>query len=223
MRPKLKLESCEVVKTIVQCDFDGTITEKDVSFLILDAFADGDWRQIWAEYKGGKIPVGRFNTRAFAMVKADEQTLLDYVKGKVKIRTGFRELLACCEQKGFRFVIVSNGLDFYIEAILRDMGLDNVEVFAAQTRFGADGIDVRYIGPGGEQLEDRFKDEYVGLFKERGYQVIYVGNGASDISPARQSQRVFATGDLLASCKKANLNCTPFVDLNDIIKDLELL
>ncbi len=211
------------MKTVVQCDFDGTLTEKDVSFMILDAFAGGDWRQILEEYREGKIPVGRFNTEAFAMVKADEQTLLGFVRRKARVRDGFRELLACCERKGFRFIIVSNGLDFYIRAILRDMCLDDIEVFAAQNRFGSDGIDVRYIGPDGAQLEDLFKDAYVRLFKEGGYRVIYVGNGASDISPARESFRVFATGDLLASCKKANLNCIPFIDLTDIIKDLELL
>ena len=59
------------VKILVQCDFDGTITEEDVSFLILDAFADGDWRKLLEEYKGGRITVGSFNTRAFNIVNLD--------------------------------------------------------------------------------------------------------------------------------------------------------
>jgi len=79
------------VKTLVQCDFDGTITEEDVSFLILDAFATGDWRQLLADYREGKISVGYFNMKAFAMVKADKQTLLQFVKSKAKIRAGFHE------------------------------------------------------------------------------------------------------------------------------------
>jgi len=40
------------MKTMVQCDFDGTITEEDVSFFLLDTFADGDWRQLWKDYVG---------------------------------------------------------------------------------------------------------------------------------------------------------------------------
>lgn len=210
-------------KTIIQCDFDGTITEKDVSFLILDTFADGDWRQVLAQYREGKIPVGRFNTRAFAMVKADEQTLLGFIKGRARIRAGFSELLACCERKGFQFAIVSNGLDFYIKAMLGDMGIDDIEVFAAQNWFGTNGIDVRYIGPQGDQLEDGFKDAYVRLFQEGGYRVIYIGNGDSDLSPARQSHHIFATGDLLDECKKMKLGCTPFTDLNEVVKVLELM
>ena len=211
------------MKTLFQCDFDGTLTQEDVSFLILDAFGSRDWRQLLTQYREGKISVGRFNMKAFAMVKADKQTLLKFVKSKAKIRDGFRELLAYCHRKGFEFVIVSNGLDFYIETILRDIGMDNIEIFAAQTQFSPDGIDVRYIGPDGNQLEDNFKDAYVRLFLGRGYRLIYAGNGISDLSPARQAHHIFATGELLTYCKEMNLNCTPFIDLNDIIRGLEFL
>jgi len=211
------------VKTLFQCDFDGTITQEDISFLILDAFANGDWRQLLTQYRQGKISVGYFNTKAFAMVKADKPTLLRFVKSQAKIRAGFHELLAYCHRRGFRFVIVSNGLDFYIKAILRDIGMDNIEVFAAQTRFSPDGINVRYVGPEGNQLEHSFKEAYVRLFRDRGYQVIYAGNGISDAAPSRQAHWVFATGELLTYCREMNLNCTPFIDLNDVIRGLELL
>ncbi|TET18059.1 MAG: 2,3-diketo-5-methylthio-1-phosphopentane phosphatase [Dehalococcoidia bacterium] len=221
LRPKLG--RCEAVKTLIQCDFDGTITQEDVSFLILDAFASRDWRQLLTEYREGKISVGYFNTKAFAMVKADKQTLLKFVKSRAKIRAGFHELLAYCHRRGFQFVIVSNGLDFYIKTILRDIGIDNIEVFSAQTQFGPNGVNVQYIGPEGNQLEDSFKEAYVRLFRERGYRLIYAGNGVSDISPARQAHHIFATGELLTYCKDMNLNCMPFIDLNDIIRGLEFL
>lgn len=213
------------VKTVVQCDFDGTITKKDVSFLLLDAFADGNWRQLLNDYRGGKISVGVFNREAFAMVKADKQTLVDFIfaKKKVEIRKGFNELLNYCSKKGFKFVIVSNGLDFYIEAVLRDIGVDNIEVYAAQTQFSPEGVKVKYIGPDGSQLEGNFKDAYTELFLSKGYRVVYMGNGISDFSPARLSHHIFATGDLLAYCREKNLNCTPFDDLNDVVRGLELL
>lgn len=213
------------MKTIVQCDFDGTITREDVSFLLLDAFADGDWRRVLDEYRGGKISVGTFNKKAFAMVKADRQTLLDFifVKSKVEVRTGFGELVAFCSKNGLRFVVVSNGLDFYIEAILGDLGIDNIEVFAAQTRFSPDGLGVKYIGPDGNQLVDGFKDAYTDLFLKDGYRVVYVGNGASDFSPARRAHYIFAADDLLAYCQGENLKCTSFAELTDVIRGLELL
>ncbi len=211
------------MKTLVQCDFDGTITEEDMGFLLLDSFASKDWRRLLTEYREDRMSVGRFNTRAFALVKADRQTLLKFVRSKVKIRAGFHELLAYCRRKGFRFVIVSNGLVFYIEAILRDTGVDNIDILAAKADFTSNGIDTKYIGPGGNLLQDGFKEAYIRLFLRKGYRVVYIGNGISDTSPAKQAYHIFATGELLACCKQTNLNCTPFVGLNDVVRGLKLL
>ncbi len=211
------------MKTLVQCDFDGTITEEDVSFQLLDAFANGGWRQMLTEYREGKISVGYFNMTVFTMIKADRQTLCEFARNEAKIRAGFRELLDCCHRKDFRFVIVSNGLDFYIETILGDIGIDNIEVLAAQTHFSPESIEVKYIGPEGNQIQDSFKEAYIRLFLSRGYRVVYVGNGISDIPAAKLAYRIFANGELLDYCKQTNLNYTPFVDLNDIVRGLELL
>lgn len=211
----------EVTKTLVQCDFDGTVTEEDVSFTMLDAFASGDWRQLFKDYQDGKISVGRFNTDAFAMVKADRESLLEVARAQLRMRPGFPEMVAYCRQKGFRFVIVSNGLDFYIEAILRDAGIADIEVFAAQTSFHPECVKVQYIGPDGNFLDDNFKGTYVDSFLGEGYRIIYVGNGTSDVSPAGRCHHVFATGDLVSLCKQANLTCTPFTDFAEVVRVLE--
>jgi 2-hydroxy-3-keto-5-methylthiopentenyl-1-phosphate phosphatase len=211
------------MKTLVQCDFDGTITEEDVSFLLLDKFADGNWRESWEDYVSGRIPVGAFNTRAFAMVKADRKTLLDFIlKGRqVKIRPGFEKLIEHCSRHGLKFVIVSNGLGFYIDAILGERGIKDIDVFAAQSRCRPGGMEVKYIGPSGGQMEDGFKEAHTEVFQKEGYGVVYVGNGLSDIYPARRASRVFATGDLLALCREDGLECTPFADFHDVVRGLE--
>ena len=211
----------EVMKTLVQCDFDGTIAEEDVSFMLLDAFADGDWEQLFREYQEGKISVGRFNADAFAMVKASRESLLEVVRGKVKVRPGFQELVEYCHSKSFRFVIVSNGLDFYIEEILKGIGMTHLEVFAAQTRFQPEGLKVQYIGPDGSYLDEDFKVVYVNSFLREGYRIIYVGNGTSDLAPAKKCHYIFATGVLVDHCKQINLGCTSFTDFNQVIRALE--
>jgi 2-hydroxy-3-keto-5-methylthiopentenyl-1-phosphate phosphatase len=209
------------LKTLLQCDFDGTITEDDASFLLLDTFAQGDWRRSLRDYKEHRISVGQFNTRAFALVKADKLSLLKAIKGKVKIRHGFNELVAYCSRRNFRFVIVSNGLDFYIKAILKEIGLENIEVYAAQTQFHPEGIEVQYIGPDGNQLDDGLKQAYIKLFLKQGCRVIYVGNGDSDILPAKYAHHIFARGELLAYCRENNLGCKPFDDLTEVVNALE--
>jgi 2-hydroxy-3-keto-5-methylthiopentenyl-1-phosphate phosphatase len=211
------------MKTLVQCDFDGTVTEEDASFFILDAFAQGDWRRLLREYKEHRISVGEFNTEAFAMVKDDKPTLLEALKGKVKVRTGLHELVNYCLKKGFRFVIVSNGLDFYIKAVLKDLGLENIEVHAAQASFHPEGMKVQYVGPDGERLEDGFKEAYIKSFLKLGYRVIYMGNGDSDVAPVKYAHHVFATGELLAYCRENNLKYKPFENFIDVVRDIDLL
>ncbi len=211
------------MKTLVQCDFDGTVTEEDTSFFLLDAFAQGDWRRLLREYKERKISVGEFNTKAFAMVKDDKPTLLEALKGKVKVRTGLHELVNYCLKKGFRFVIVSNGLDFYIKAVLKGLGLENIEVHAAQASFHPEGMKVQYVGPDGERLKDGFKEAYIKSFLKLGYRVIYMGNGDSDVAPVKYAHHAFATGELLAYCRENNLKYKPFENLIDVVRDIDLL
>jgi len=213
------------MKYMVQCDFDGTITVEDVSFLLLDEFARGDWRTMLAEYQDGKMSVGVFNTRAFAMIRESEETLLDYVlnSGKVQIRDGLPELLECCAGNGLEFNIVSNGQDFYIKAILNKLGLNGVKYHAATSRFTPDGVDVHYIGPDGDVVTDCFKETHARRFMEQGYRLIYAGNGLSDVYPAKLADHVFAISDMLRRCKEVGITCYPFEDLHDIARHLEKL
>ena len=208
---------------IIQCDFDGTITKEDVSFMLLDAFAQGDWRKIFQEYMENKISVGEFNIRAFGMVKAGRRELLEVTRSKARLRDGLLELVNYCRSRGFRFVVVSNGLDFYIKSILKDAGLGDIEVYAARTRFYRSGLKVQYIAPDGTPLMSDFKASYTRVFLKQGYRVAYIGNGPSDIAPAALAHHIFAREGLLDGCREINLECTPFVDLNDIIRGLKSL
>jgi len=211
------------MKTIVQCDFDGTVTEKDTSFFLLDTFAQGDWRRLLREYKEHRISVGEFNTKAFSMIRAVKPTLVKALDSKIKVRAGFHELVNYCRRRGFRLVIVSNGLDFYIEATLKGLGLNNFEVHAARASFHPEGMDVKYLGPDGKRLEDGFKEAYIQSFLKLGYRVIYVGNGDSDFAPAKYAHLVFATGELLAYCRENNLNYKPFENFTDVVRGIDSL
>ncbi len=213
----------QATKTLVQCDFDGTVTEEDVSYLLLDAFAGENWRQLLKQYEEGEITVGHFNTQAFSMIKDDKGALLEYMNGRVKIRDGFQKLVAYCRRRGFRFTIVSNGLDFYIDNILGNIGMRDIEAFAARTCFTLEGLKVQYVGPDGNYLDSDFKEAHVNSFLGQGYRIIYMGNGDSDLLPARDCHYVFATGTLLDRCKQTNLDCTPFTDFHEVIRVLERL
>jgi 2-hydroxy-3-keto-5-methylthiopentenyl-1-phosphate phosphatase len=207
-------------KILIQCDFDGTVTVDDISFMLLDAFAKGDWRALDDEYTAGKITVGEFNDRAFAMLRADKEEMLDYIKGKAVVRAGFKDFTALCKKKRIRLVIVSNGWDFYVKQILEDMGINDVEYHSAETYFETGRLQVRYVGPEGQVVDTEFKEKYMSKFSNEGYHVVYIGNGTSDLSPAKGAKQIFATDSLLENCRKAGIHCVPFTSFHEICQVL---
>ena len=210
--------------TLIQCDFDGTLTEEDISFLILDNFADGDWRSILEQYKNDQISVGRFNKLAFRMVKADKPTLIRFVRERAELRPGLENLLNYCNSRHFRFTIVSNGMIFYIQTLLKNAGIkEDVEIYAAQAEFNSNGIEACYIGPDGHEIQSGFKEAYIKQFLKEGWRVISIGNGASDIPVAKLAHYTFATEPMLSLCREEGMKCLPFESLDDIIKGLETI
>jgi 2-hydroxy-3-keto-5-methylthiopentenyl-1-phosphate phosphatase len=210
------------MKIAVQLDFDGTVTVEDISFLLLDTFVGSGWRKYLDEYSAGKISVGAFNKKVFGMMIADKKTMTDFVLNSphVKIRPGLKEFIDYCKNKGIEVVIVSNGLTFYIEAILNKLGINGLGIHAAENVFSPCGIMVKYLGPNGKELEAGFKEAYTEMLCKMGYQVIYVGDGFSDISPSRKAKYVFATADLLKRCREEKFKCYPFNDFFDVLPAL---
>ncbi len=208
-------------KLLFQSDFDGTITVEDVSFFILDQYAKGDWRSILEDYKNGRITVGEFNKKAFALVNEDRQTLEEYVVSNYELRPGFEELVSYCAANDIRFVIVSNGLDFYIRAILKHLDIKNLEVFSAQTVFGNHHLETEYFDPAGNAIYDGFKESYSRHFLSKGYDIIYAGNGASDAPAAMLARHAFATESLAIKMREAGKDFHAFSDLHEIIARLK--
>lgn len=213
------------MKLAVQCDFDGTIIEGEIRNLLLEEFADGNWREIVDAFYNGEISVKDCMKQCFSMVKTDEKTLREFIlrSDLIKVRGGFIELYSYCKQKGYHFVIVSNGLNFYIDAILYDLGLRNIEVFAAQNQFSPDGMITKYIGPNGDEPETDFKEAFTELLEKQGYRVVCIGDSISDIFTAKRASHVFATGNLCSYCRKENLNYISFETFHDVIRGFKAI
>lgn len=209
-----------MIKKLIQCDFDGTVTNIDVSLLVLEQFAAGKWQHYWDQYQNGEITVGKFNDIVFGMIRAGRDQILEFIKDRYFVRPGFSDLIKYCGENDIKFVIVSNGLDFYIGETLKKYGLNNIEYHAAETDFTSEGMKVRYVAHNGLHLDDDFKLSYTQLFREQGYRIVYIGDGHSDLEPARNCEKVFATDSLLKHCRDQNMDCTEFDDFNKVIKGI---
>ena len=205
--------------TLIQCDFDATLTIGEVSHTLLEHFAEGDWKSIQARYYNGKIPVEECNTWQFAMIKAKPELIKEFLitPGNVVMRPGVKEFFTFGRERGWDYSIISNGLQFYIEVILDNLGISGVEVIAAECDFQPGGLKLTYRGTDGQPVMSGFKAERAEQQRQRYDRVYFMGDGMADLPPSRHANHVFATSVLLEKCREEGLPHTEFNDLFDVI------
>ena len=208
---------------IIQCDFDGTIIKNNLSVLIREHYAPEAWRAIEMDYLEGRITVEESNRRQFALIKEPKERLQEFVRGHIDLRQGFSEFIADCEAKGNYLVIVSSGLDFYIEVVLSELGMSDIELYCGKTEFNENGIMVNYANQRGNTIKQGFKISNLHQLKQRDKRIIYIGDGLSDLEAVRNANYTFATGHLAALLKEEHVSWSYFTDYYDIRNKLTLL
>ena len=213
----------EYILFTIQCDFDGTITIQDIGAALLETFCPGTWRQIEDEYRSGKISVEEEVRRQFAGMRVSHGVILDFVAQTAEVRPGFSQLVGDCRKEGMRFVIVSNGLDLYIEPILQELGLPGLERYSGRAGVTAEGITVDYIYPGGANSGEGFKLACLRHLRAGGMPIVYIGDAISDILPAREADHVIARGELLDHFRLNRLSHSSFETFYDVQDHLQRL
>ena len=208
---------------IIQCDFDGTIIRNNLSVLLREKYAGGDWKIIDSDYLHGHLTVEQSNKLQFALIKEPKERLQAFVRQHIELRPGFVEFVTYCQDSDIQFAIVSSGLDFYIEPVLAEIGMLDLELHCGQASFNRDGIDVSYYDPEGNVINQGFKKKYLTWLKKRGENIIYLGDGLSDLEAARQADYVFATGHLLDLLDTYSIERSAFSDFYNLLHQVRLL
>ena len=208
---------------IIQCDFDGTITKNNLSTLLREYFAHGNWRKIDSDYLDGRLTVEQSNKQQFALIKEPKDKLQYFISQHIELRPGFPEFIKYCRRSAIPFVIVSSGLDFYIKTVLAQIGMSDLELHCGQTSFGKNGITVSYTDPDGSAIDTGFKRKYLTWLKRQDQNIIYIGDGLSDVEAAQHADHVFATGHLLSLLATEPVTGNAFSDFYDILHQVRLL
>jgi 2-hydroxy-3-keto-5-methylthiopentenyl-1-phosphate phosphatase len=120
--------------------------------------------------------------------------------------------------------VVSQGLDFYIQALLDKEGFSQVPVYSVNTRFTRRGISYlyRHARPGQEHLGNS-KGLVVDQYRQQGHYVIYAGDGRSDFEAAERADLVFAHKVLAEECQRQQIPFQPFQDFGGVLAALRKL
>ena len=208
---------------IIQCDFDGTVTRNNLSLLLRENFASADWQGIESDYLDGSLTVEQSNKLQYRLIKESKEKLQEFVRQHIELRPGFLEFVGYCRESAIPFIIVSSGLDFYIETVLAQIGMPDLELYCGQTSFSKNGISVSYFNPEGDIINEGFKEKHLTWLKKRDKNIIYIGDGLSDLEAARHANHVFATGHLLGLLSTEPVVCNGFSNFDDILHQARLL
>ena len=206
----------------VLTDFDDTAAVENVAELLLNRFGDPSWHEVRQRFRDRELTLNEYQEIAFRSIQASRAEMQGYVKENAHLRPYFGELWGYCQEQGVPMVVVSQGLDFYIEALLEANGFTEVPIYAVNTHFSEDGIsyEYRHPRPGQEHLGNS-KGVVVERFLEQGHYVIYIGDGMSDFEAADKADLLFAHRTLAEECARTGIPFQPFGDFQDVLSALQ--
>ena len=202
----------------VLTDFDDTAATQNVAELLLNRFGDPDWTVVRQRFRDGHLNLKEYQEITFRNIQADRATMQAYVKEHANLRPYFREMWGFCQANDIPMAVVSQGLDFYIQALLDREGLGRVPVHAVNTDFqdGEISYHYDYTYPRKEN-EGNSKGLVVKSFQEHGCHVFFAGDGRSDLEAARVADVVFAHSTLAKLCDDEGIAYNHFKDFGAML------
>jgi HAD superfamily phosphoserine phosphatase-like hydrolase len=202
-------------------DFDGTATPRDVGGSLLGHFArDDSWRVIDNDYVNGRIGSRVAYRLLENVLDGDPEQWERWALATTELDPGLPGLVELSRRAGWTLEILSDGLDFYIRALLRRAGLE-VPFRASRVLRSEPAPRIRtpYMNP----LCGRCgtcKADRVAELASAGHTVVYIGDGYSDLCAGPRAHRLFATGVLAEHCREGGIPHERFDDLDDVTRAL---
>jgi len=209
-------------------DFDGTITVRDATDAILEAFADRRWLGVEEAWKTGRIGSRECLMLQMALVAADRSDV-DALLDGIEVDEGFMTLLEWSVARGAPVHIVSDGFDYCIQRILGRPSL-GVARYLQHIR-----VVASHLEPDGCQWLASFPSSRGGCVHGcatckpaamvqlgvAGAPSVFVGDGLSDRYAAVAADIVFAKDTLATYCVEHSILHTPYTTLATVAQRLD--
>lgn len=208
------------MKKVFLVDFDGTVTKIDTVDLMVNKFAKDGWQYYEELWEKGEMSTEECAIETLKLMEMNEKKILDLLY-TIEIDDYFLEFLNFCKVKNYEVVIVSDGYDFNIKAIMDKYGF-NVEFYSNKLWFdkGEIKVDFPYKSKDCNKC-GMCKLEVLNRYKNERYYVVYIGDGYSDICVVKYADEVFAKGILEKYCKENDIPYISFKNFGDIIEKLK--
>ncbi|MBN1633006.1 MAG: HAD-IB family phosphatase [Ignavibacteria bacterium] len=215
------------------CDFDGTVTKNDVWVNSLGKFIKDKekFQQVCYEFDNAFISARECIKRELGLVGDFNFDKFNREVDKEEIDIYFHKFLSYCNENNYDIFLISEGLDYYINRILKREGLEHLKLFCNEMTYYTDENGKIILS-----CEFPYSDEvcsYCGMSKRNilitntnDYEneiSVLIGDGTSDFCAASYADIVFAKGKLASYCWKNNITYFEYKNFNDIINKIEKL
>lgn len=202
----------------VFCDFDGTITERDMIVTICEKFCPPEWTTIAKEILAQRKSVREGVAELFHMIPSSKkQEILDFARKVMKLRAGFPEFLDFCQQNGLLFTVCSGGIDFFVEPLMAPFQRQIHKIYSIPADFSGPTIALKH--PYGCETCGTCKVKVMAEYPET--IKILIGDSITDLHGARHANVVFARDRLKGYLNKEKISYHPFETFFDIMTTLQ--
>lgn len=209
-------------KPTVFIDFDNTITSLDVIDDILLRFSmDDSWKDLEDEWKKGKIGSRKCLEGQIGGIKITKAELDKYLS-EVKIDPYFKVLADFLDSKKIKLFILSDNFDYILKNVLKNNGIRNIESYANKLDIKKDRLVPSFPFTNKKCGTCAHCKTNTLLSKlDKDSSAVYIGDGLSDLHPAKAADTVYAKSTLLERLKGKHDDCIPFKTLEDVYKDMK--
>jgi 2,3-diketo-5-methylthio-1-phosphopentane phosphatase len=207
---------------VIFTDFDGTITQLDVTDEILAQLAHPSWQEVEQEWTRGLIGSRECLERQIALVTASAADL-DALIDAVPVDPAFASFYHFTRRRGIALYVLSEGFDYVIARILKRVGIEGPVRNGLQMFSSALRLEGRRLIPSfphsARPCEHGCATCKAALLRRFGkgkHPIIFVGDGLSDRFAVDEADEVFAKRQLLAYCQERDKACHPFSTFADV-------
>ncbi|MGB5107666.1 MAG: MtnX-like HAD-IB family phosphatase [Candidatus Zixiibacteriota bacterium] len=198
-------------------DFDGTISAKDVGASLFNHFSskrNSGTVQLWIEQK---ISSRECLWRECHYISATRQEMMEALN-RIEIEAGFQDFVDLLSKHAIPLHIVSDGLDFYIDAFLSRAGFGGMDIHANKAHFVNGNLypSFPYFARGCGYC-GTCKGERVRALSSEDELTVYIGDGFSDRCAVGVADVLFARGDLVKLAQEKQVDWLPFANFYNIV------
>jgi len=204
---------------LVFCDFDGTVAVRDVGYCLFHHFSNGKNDSLIPDWKAGRLSSREILLQEAAMVHAAPDEIFRFLD-QFTLDPTFAPFVALCSANNIEPVILSEGMDFYIDHLLRKHNIQGLQVLSNGGRFESGGLTIsfphknRHCRRCGSCKGERMAD-----FRKKATNdaiIVFVGDGYSDACAAREADIVFAKNDLVTCCEEQDIAYNTYQDFGHV-------